>query len=200
MSNPFLSRFERYLINTPFRVWDIKRKLRLISSEVQLPDDVYILSVGCGMGGEVEALFDILGAGRVDAFDLDPEQVRRAEKRLLNRYADRLKLSVGNVESIDAEDKTYDGVIALGVIHHTLDKEKAVSEISRVLKDGGVYLFEEPLKALTLNPIARLVADHPVQSQFTWEELLSIFKENGFIPQWFRHRWYEVYGVARKAG
>ena len=47
-------------------------------------------------------------------------------------------VAVGDVEALEFEDGFFDLVYSYGVIHHTPDTPKAVAEIHRVLKPGGV--------------------------------------------------------------
>lgn len=44
------------------------------------------------MGMGVDVLFDLFGASYVEAFDYDPGQVRLAEKRLLPRYNEKVRI------------------------------------------------------------------------------------------------------------
>src|SRR3990172_12588458 len=45
------------------------------------------LEVGCGRGVGVELILDRFGASEVDAFDLDPQMLERARRRLRHRGA-----------------------------------------------------------------------------------------------------------------
>ena len=63
----------------------------------------------------------------------------------VNLCLERLKLEnlkadikTGDVENLDFPDNFFDIVYTYGVIHHTPDTEKAVKEIYRVLKPGGM--------------------------------------------------------------
>jgi len=47
-------------------------------------------------------------------------------------------VAVGDVEALEFEDGFFDLVYSYGVIHHTPDTPRAVAEIHRVLKPGGV--------------------------------------------------------------
>jgi SAM-dependent methyltransferase len=51
---------------------------------------------------------------------------------------------VGNVESIDAPDATYDQVIAVAVVEYLQTADRALSEIARVLKPGGMAIITVP--------------------------------------------------------
>ena len=46
----------------------------------------------------------------------------------------------GNVLELPFEDNIFDFIFSNGVIHHTIDIEKALSELSRILKPNG-YLW-----------------------------------------------------------
>ena len=47
------------------------------------------------------------------------------------------RFMVGNAETLPFDDKTFDCVCSMGVLHHTPDTAKAVSEVFRVLRPGG---------------------------------------------------------------
>ena len=54
---------------------------------------------------------------------------------------------------LDFEDNSFDVVFGFGILHH-LDYEMALDEIHRVLRPGGVMIFNEPLD---VNPVGVLV-------------------------------------------
>lgn len=54
---------------------------------------------------------------------------------------------------LDFPDKHFDAVFGTGILHH-LDLDRALTEIARVLKPGGIFLFGEPLDN---NPVGRLI-------------------------------------------
>jgi SAM-dependent methyltransferase len=47
------------------------------------------------------------------------------------------KLAVGDAENLDLPDESFDRVYSWGVLHHSPDPPRAISEVWRVLKDGG---------------------------------------------------------------
>ncbi len=92
-----------------------------------------LLEVGCGQGIDSVEL-----AKHVDytGVDYSPESVAVAQKNAkslgLNAH-----YSVGNAESLFFQDGSFDAVYSCGVIHHTFDEHKAISEVYRVLKPDG---------------------------------------------------------------
>lgn len=137
------------------------------------------LEMGCGQGVGVEIILGVFGAGRVDAFDLDPDMVARARRRLA-RFGDRVRLSTGDAEKIDSPDGHYDAVFDFGIIHHVPGWKKAVAEAFRVLRPGGLYYTEEVYRPFTANFLVRAVAEHPEQARFTHEEYGKALADAGF--------------------
>lgn len=152
MNNPLRSLLQRHL--------EARRLLRM-GGRV---DGSRCLEVGCGRGVGVELIFDMFGAARVDAFDLDPRMIARARKRLARR--DGVSLWVGDATAIEAEDQTYDAVFDFGIVHHIPCWRAALVEIHRVLKPGGRLYAEEVLARFVTHPLWRRLLDHPQQDRF----------------------------------
>ncbi len=93
-----------------------------------------LLDVGCGEG-QIARLAE--GAGLV-AYGIDPSgaQVIAARERGQND-----RFSIGSAEDIPFENSTFDMAIACLVFEHIPDATKAISEVARVLKPGGTFLF-----------------------------------------------------------
>ncbi len=175
-----LNTFEFMLVNNPVRAL-FQRHLearRLLKLGGAVPGG-HALEIGCGRGVGVEIILDQFGAHLVDAFDLDPRMVRRAERRL-QKYGERVSLWVGDATCINAPDATYDAVFDFDIIHHIPDWRKAVSEVFRVLKPGGRFYAEEMLKAFIHNPVARALTDHPLEDRFDHIAFLGGLEAAGF--------------------
>ena len=68
--------------------------------------------------------------------DLTQQALNLTKKRLKINNLDA-DLKCENAENLSFSDETFDHVNCQGVIHHTPDTEKTISEIARVLKPGG---------------------------------------------------------------
>jgi ubiquinone/menaquinone biosynthesis C-methylase UbiE len=97
-----------------------------------------VLDVGCG-NGYVTCQFAAAGADIV-AVDLTRKAVELTQTRLILAGLTG-EVKQADAESLPFEDEAFDTVVSFGVLHHTPDTEKAVSEVHRVLKPGGRLLL-----------------------------------------------------------
>ena len=58
-----------------------------------------------------------------------------------------------DAHKLDFPENSFDVVYGVGILHH-LDYERALLEILRVLRPGGVMIFQEPL---ALNPVGMII-------------------------------------------
>jgi SAM-dependent methyltransferase len=79
------------------------------------------------------------------------------------------------------------------------DWRKAVKEVSRVLKSGGEFFFEDPFKPLVGSFFTRIFAPHPKGGAFDFGELRTELEKNGIdIIKARRLGKIGVIGVGRK--
>ena len=142
-------------------------------------DGMKVLEIGCGRGIGTGIIFERFGAREIHSFDVDPEMVEKARKRLSGYPQDRLKLFVGDAASIDAEDNSFDAVFDFWIIHHVPDWRKAVSEIRRVLKPGGKFFFGEVTSKALGRLFYRMFLEHPSQNRFSAREFVSELEKQG---------------------
>jgi len=98
-----------------------------------------ILEVGCGIGSIVAELskrgYDIIGT------DIS----HRAIEYGLKKYGD-IRLEVQAAETLPYEDESFDVVLSFDVLEHIAEVDRHISEVRRVLRTGGYYLFQTPNK------------------------------------------------------
>jgi SAM-dependent methyltransferase len=56
---------------------------------------------------------------------------------------------VSDITSIPVEDSSFDAVMCIEVLEHVPSPEKALAELTRVLKPGGVLIVTSPFNSLT---------------------------------------------------
>jgi len=93
-----------------------------------------ILEVGVGVG----VLFAYLCKyGSAYGIDFAPSAVSLTRQRLAKFKLDG-SVSLTDAENIPFKSGTFDCVVSWGVLHHTPDTPKAINEIWRCLKPGGI--------------------------------------------------------------
>lgn len=138
-----------------------------------------VLEIGCGRGVGTEIIFERFRAREVHAFDIDPEMVELARKRLSAYGPDRLSLYVGDATAIAEEDASFDAVFDFGIIHHVPEWKLAVAEVARVLRAGGSFFFEG-VTSKALNRWAyRTFLEHPSENRFSAEEFVAELERRG---------------------
>ena len=174
-----LNRVEKLMMNNPIRSRMQRHEAGILLKMGGPAEGSRALEVGCGRGVGTELIFDEFGADRVDAFDFDPDMVRRAQKRLGKR-GDRVRVWHGDVTAIEAEDDTYDAVFDFAIIHHVPHWRDALGEIRRVLRPGGRFYCEEILREFIHHPVWSRILDHPMEDRFDHDDFREALVTGGF--------------------
>ena len=124
--------------------WD-DQMLRESVLRVLRPDSI-ILDLGAGAG--IVTQMDFRGhAARICGIDLDPRVVD-------NPFIDEGKVTDGR--DIPFADATFELVVSDNVLEHLEHPQAVFSEVCRVLKPGGMFLFKTPNKYHYMPIIARI--------------------------------------------
>ena len=100
-----------------------------------------VLEIGPGAGGH-SALFAKYGAIMTSA-DLTFHRARATQGKfdLMGDDAAGCNAIQSDAENLPFADNTFDIVYSNGVLHHTLDTEKSMAEVNRILKPGGAAVI-----------------------------------------------------------
>ncbi|MFX0022354.1 MAG: class I SAM-dependent methyltransferase [Candidatus Hermodarchaeota archaeon] len=128
----------------------------------------YVLDNGCGTGYGTNFLANNK-VKEIVGVDISKETISFAQKKY---QRENLVFKQMNSLALDFLDKTFDAVVSFDVIEHIDEKfqEKFISEIYRVLKDGGILLIGNPNSLLT-----RLKNPHH-KKELTLDEFESLLK------------------------
>lgn len=178
-----LNAAERMLMNNAIRravqrLYEIPMLLRM-SHRL---DGKRVLEIGCGQGFGIELILTYFGAAHVTGLDLDPRMIAKAQKRT-RQYAARAEVSIGDVTAIQAAGGSFDAVFDFGIIHHVPVWQDAIREVKRVLKPGGLFLFEEVTKQALDRWIYRTFFDHPAENRFTMAEFIEELAAQGIASE-----------------
>lgn len=95
-----------------------------------------VLEIGVGMGAD--RLEWAKSAPRsLSGIDLTDRAVEFTRSRLAS-HGFRSELRVADAEALPFADESFDVVFSWGVLHHTPDTVRAIQEVYRVLRPGGV--------------------------------------------------------------
>ncbi|GAB3735297.1 methyltransferase domain-containing protein [Nocardiopsis nanhaiensis] len=97
-----------------------------------------LLDVGCGPGSITVDLARRVAPGRVIAVDASAEAVDQARATAAAEGVDDIDFLVGDVHGLDLPDDTFDVVHAHQVLQHVADPVRALAEMGRVARPGGV--------------------------------------------------------------
>jgi ubiquinone/menaquinone biosynthesis C-methylase UbiE len=93
-----------------------------------------VLEIGVGLGADHQK-FSEAGA-ELYGIDLTERAVTHTRNRLACLGL-KSRLEVGDAENLAFDDESFDLVYSWGVLHHSPDTPRAISEVWRVLKRGG---------------------------------------------------------------
>jgi demethylmenaquinone methyltransferase/2-methoxy-6-polyprenyl-1,4-benzoquinol methylase/phosphoethanolamine N-methyltransferase len=143
-----------------------------------------VLDVGCGTGTLALALDSRVGTGEISGIDASPEMIEVARKKATQSGA-TIDFQVALIEAIPFPDATFDLVTSSLMLHHLPDdlKRQGLIEIARVLKPGGIAIFDY-IDPTTAEGWAHLHADgHRLADVYTYhapQVIDRVFAETGF--------------------
>jgi len=94
-----------------------------------------VLEIGVGLGADHQRFAE--AGAELSGIDLTPRAIEHTRRRLLALGLDS-NLSVGDAENLEFGDSRFDIVYSWGVLHHSPDTPKAILEVWRVLRPGGI--------------------------------------------------------------
>jgi len=102
-----------------------------------LSENSKILDVGCGAGMTAK---EVANRGyEIWGMDYSHNMIRKA-KDICNAKVD-INFLQGDIESLPFKDSVFDMVLCLGVITYLKSEQKALQEMSRILKPGGTMIL-----------------------------------------------------------
>lgn len=108
-----------------------------------------VLDLGCAGGFMAEAIA-VRGA---NVTGIDPAAAAIDAARSHARSSGlRIAYDVGVGEALHYDDAAFDAVVCVDVLEHVADLSRVLAQVTRVLRPGGMFLFD----TINRNPLARL--------------------------------------------
>jgi ubiquinone/menaquinone biosynthesis C-methylase UbiE len=192
---------ERLWIDGPWRIPFQAAEIRHFQRLRSIPPGGRALEIGCGRGAGARLILESFQPARVDAIDIDPAMIRRAQRGVTPRLAGRLDFRVADAQDLPFPTASMDAVFNFGILHHLEDWRKGIREIARVLKPGGVFCFEEIYPALYAGFILKWILVHPRHDRFDGLAYRQVVEGAGMdIIEGYHESKYSIVGVAVRNG
>jgi ubiquinone/menaquinone biosynthesis C-methylase UbiE len=142
--------------------------VRQVISRMGIRAGQQILDLGCGSGWATRLLASGPGSGAIGV-DVSPAMIARAEAT--HDLTTRARYERGTFEKLDFKDAKFDKVFSMEALYYSVDLERALAEIARVLKAGGS---------------ADIVLDHYEESPHTllWPSKMGLAMHRLSEAQW----------------
>ena len=150
-----------------------------------------MLDAGCGTGLNLASL----PAGSV-GIDLNPRNLALIRERLPHH-----PVVEGDIENMPFRDGTFGTVVCTEVLEHVPYPERALSEIRRVLRPGGVLIGSVPSRSLIWKLrflSSTCPGDEPFHNEYTPAEIRGMLDPFEVTKIWLSPLHFNVMFIARR--
>lgn len=110
-----------------------------------------VLDLGCAGGFMAEALTE--KGANVTGIDPAEQAIEAARSRAVS-VGHAIRYDVGVGEDLPYADAAFDAVVCVDVLEHVSDLDRVLAEVARVLKPGGLFLYD----TINRNPLSLFAA------------------------------------------
>ena len=129
-----------WLVNNPVRRW----YGRAILDRVGIQPGERVLELGPGPGTfTVDAARRLGPEGQLIAVDIQPQMIARLERRVQEAGLTNVEAHVADACALPLEDESIDRAFLVTVLPEIPDRARALAELHRVLKPGGLLSITE---------------------------------------------------------
>ncbi|MCL4558218.1 MAG: class I SAM-dependent methyltransferase [Deltaproteobacteria bacterium] len=136
-----MSNVEKFFVNRPHRSRIAEKGAERMLGYINTGDvnpGLRYLEVGCGNGAAAVHIASRYSLN-VTGIDVDPDQITQAQER--GKGMGNVHFNVGDGAKLSFPDNTFDIVYTFYTTHHIADWLGTASEIERVLKPGGYFVY-----------------------------------------------------------
>ncbi|RJR25944.1 class I SAM-dependent methyltransferase [Candidatus Microgenomates bacterium] len=117
------------------------RRAEIIIENLELKKGDKVIDIGCGRGFYINFLSQLNLGLEIFGIDQNEKYLKVAKKNLGGK---KVFLNRGNALNLPFKANFFDKVIASEILEHINDDVKALEEMYRVLKPGGIILISVP--------------------------------------------------------
>ena len=144
-----------------------------------------VLDIGCGAGVDLCVASLLVGSsGRVIGVDITPAMIEKAKHNPTIAGLSNIIIYESSFDKLPVEDKSINTVISNGAINLAASKESVLSEIYRVLINGGHLYFSDMIKDES-NPEETCCRKESwadcVAGTLQSDELIQLLEKTGFV-------------------
>ena len=135
----------------------LRRAQASLIEMIDLKENMNFLDIGCGTGWAIgQAAGVINDKGEFYGVDISSKMIAKAKENFTGK--NNFHFIEANSESIPLDDNFFDVIICTNSFHHYLHPDKAMNEISRLLKPGGkIYIVDPTADSLFIKVIDKVI-------------------------------------------
>lgn len=145
-----------------------------------------ILDIGCADGTFTKVILEHSKAKKIVAVDVLESSISYAKRRFAR--SKKLLFRVADAHELSFKNKEFDAVFCLEALEHVEDSKKVISEIYRVLRNGGYALVLVPSENFLFRlgwPIWTLTRGKIWKgthlNSFSADKLIHLMEKEGFV-------------------
>jgi len=154
------------------------KSIEKICREAYITPAHRILEIGTSTGFTAIELARTAKA-QITAIDINPQSLREARHRAKRMGAPNVKFEINDATDLSYQSNSFDLVFCGNVTSYVPNRQKALSEYIRVLKDGGIlaaipmYYTEKPSKSLLKRVSDEIKFDITPEYRDDWTSFFS---------------------------
>lgn len=135
-----------------------------------------LLDAGCGIG--LNTFLVAKKISKVSAVDLDNKKIMLAKKILSKTKYSNINFYRMDLTELKFKDNSFDSAICMETLEHIREDNKALKELSRVLKEKGSLILSVPGVGL-ISKINKN-SKHHVREGYSFKQIKEKLENNGF--------------------
>lgn len=145
-------KLEKWFINSERHSEQVNNRVKKLLQLANVKENQKYLEVGCGVGAVCKYVAENYLLN-VTGIDIDPEQIQIAQEG--SKDVKNIRFLIAEATDLPFPDEDFDIVLSFGTTHHIPNWLDALSEIRRVLKPKGYFIYYDLLYSRLLAKLGR---------------------------------------------